>query len=153
MVNKPACLLCLFVSFFFLTRWGHFFSSKSYKKSSKKMLPFKVYFSGNNSGIFWPKCRLAVKQSTKDNWDFLMSKFWRLHWKLKRSVSAPKCQFSPAGQSLIQPFLEPFQRNLGRKSYIKRLFQPRVGPRGGYSRKFWIGVCREGSWTLTLFKD
>ena len=24
---------------------------------------------------------------------------------------------------------------------------------GGYSREFWIGVCREGSWTLTLFKD
>ena len=20
-------------------------------------------------------------------------------------------------------------------------------------REFWIGVCREGSWTLTLFKD
>ena len=27
--------------------------------------------------------------------------------------------------------------------------------RGGevYSREFWIGVCREGSSTLTLFKD
>ena len=25
--------------------------------------------------------------------------------------------------------------------------------RGGYSREFWIGVYREGSWTLTLFKD
>ena len=24
---------------------------------------------------------------------------------------------------------------------------------GGYSREFWIGVCREGSRTLTLFKD
>ena len=24
---------------------------------------------------------------------------------------------------------------------------------GGYCRIFWIGVCREGSWTLTLFKD
>ena len=23
----------------------------------------------------------------------------------------------------------------------------------GYSQKFWIGVCREGSWTVTLFKD
>ena len=22
-----------------------------------------------------------------------------------------------------------------------------------HSREFWIGVCREGSWTLTLFKD
>ena len=37
------------------------------------------------------------------------------HWKLKRSVSAPKCQFSPAGQSLIQPFLKPFEHNLGQK--------------------------------------
>ena len=26
-------------------------------------------------------------------------------------------------------------------------------PGGGYSREFWIGVCREGSWTLALFKD
>ena len=48
--------------------------------------------------------------------------------KIKRSVSAPKCQFSPAGQSLIQPFLEPFEHNLGKKSSIKRLFQPTVGP-------------------------
>ena len=24
---------------------------------------------------------------------------------------------------------------------------------GGYSRKFWLGVCREGSRTLILFKD
>ena len=52
----------------------------------------------------------------------------RVHCKLKRSVSAPKCQFSPAGQSLIQPFLEPFEHNLGQKSSIKRLFQPTVGP-------------------------
>ena len=22
-----------------------------------------------------------------------------------------------------------------------------------YSPEFWIGVCREASWTLTLFKD
>ena len=52
----------------------------------------------------------------------------KLHCKLKRSVSAPKCQFSPAGHSLIQPFLEPFEHNLGQKSSIKRLFQPTVGP-------------------------
>ena len=31
------------------------------------------------------------------------------------------------------------------------MFYSRGG--GGYSREFWIGVCREGSWTLTLFKD
>ena len=24
---------------------------------------------------------------------------------------------------------------------------------GGYSRKFWIGACRKGLWTVTLFKD
>ena len=51
-----------------------------------------------------------------------------VHCKLKRSVSASKCQFSPAGQSLVQPFLEPFEHNLGQKSSIKRLFQPTVGP-------------------------
>ena len=50
------------------------------------------------------------------------------HCKLKRSVSAPKCQFTPEGQSLIQPFLEPLEHNLGQKSSIKRLFQPTVGP-------------------------
>ena len=27
------------------------------------------------------------------------------------------------------------------------------GGGGANSREFWIGVCREGSWTLTLFKD
>ena len=26
-----------------------------------------------------------------------------------------------------------------------------ISARGRYSREFWIGVCREGSWTLTLF--
>ena len=51
-----------------------------------------------------------------------------MHWKLKRSVSAPKCQFSPAGQSQIQPVLEPLEHNLGQKCSIKRLFQPTVGP-------------------------
>ena len=51
-----------------------------------------------------------------------------LHWQLKRSVSVPKCQFSPAGQSLIPPFLEQFEHNLGQENYIKRLFQPTVAP-------------------------
>ena len=59
---------------------------------------------------------------------FNLSPRGKLHWKLERSVSAPKCQFSPAGQSLIQPFLEPFEHSLGQKSSIKRLFQPTVGP-------------------------
>ena len=43
----------------------------------------------------------------------------------KRSVSAlKKCQFSPAGQSLIQPLLEPFEHNL---NPIKSLLQPSLG--------------------------
>ena len=41
------------------------------------MFPFKIELSGNNSGIFWPKRLLAVKQSLKNNWDFIMSEFWR----------------------------------------------------------------------------
>ena len=51
-----------------------------------------------------------------------------MHGKLKRFVSAPKCQFSPAGQTQIQLFLEPLEHNLGQKCSIKRLFQPTVGP-------------------------
>ena len=39
------------------------------------------------------------------------------------------------------------------RTVVKRQFK-RYDPGGGrYSREFWIGVCREGSWTLTLFKD
>ena len=63
----------------------------------------------------------SPKKQYTDSWN------WELIWKLKRSVSAPKCQFSPAGQSLIQPFLEPFEHNLGKKSSIRRLFQPTGG--------------------------
>ena len=37
-----------------------------------------------------------------------------------------KICFSP--KVSIQPFLEPFEHNLGQKSSIKRLFQPTVGP-------------------------
>ena len=33
------------------------------------------------------------------------------------------------------------------------LIDPPRGGGGWYSGEFWIGVCREGSWTLTLFKD
>ena len=32
-------------------------------------------------------------------------------------------------------------------------FKPWGRGRGGYSREFWIAVCREGSRTLNLFKD
>ena len=45
--------------------------------------------------------------------------------------------------------------------YIKKVIQRtylisftvQSGGGGGYSREFWVGVCREGSLTLTLFKD
>ena len=33
------------------------------------------------------------------------------------------------------------------------LLQLHVLEGGGYSHKFWIGVCHEGSYTLTLLKD
>ena len=44
------------------------------------------------------------------------------------NIDTEKCQFSSAGQSLIQPFREPFEHNLSQNSSIKRLFQPTVGP-------------------------
>ena len=53
--------------------------------------------------------------------------------EIRNSVS--DCQFSPAGQSLIQPLLEPFEHNLGQHSPIKRLFHPTVGqprPQGAF---------------------
>ena len=59
--------------------------------------------------------------------------------KLKRSVSAPKCKFSPAGQSLIQPLLEPFEHNLGQNSSIKRLFQPTLVPISSRGSKSALG--------------
>ena len=34
-----------------------------------------------------------------------------------------------------------------------KLFRTKLCSRERYFREFWIGVCREGSWTLTLFKD
>ena len=49
------------------------------------------------------------------------------HWKLKRSVSAPKSEFSPACQSLIQSLLEPFEHNCSQSSPIESLFQPLLG--------------------------
>ena len=58
-----------------------------------------------------------------------------VHWKLKRSVPAPKW-FSPACQSLIQPLLEPFEQNLSQNSPIKRLFQP-LGPNQPYVIGKW----------------
>jgi len=40
------------VSFSFVARRDHFFSSKSLKKSSKKIFPFNFELSGNNSSFF-----------------------------------------------------------------------------------------------------
>ena len=65
-------------------------------------------------------------------------------WKLE----APKCQFSPAGQSLIQPLLEPFKHNLSQNSPIKMLFQPTVGPISALTSKSALS-----NWTvLALIK-
>ena len=105
---------------------------------------------------FWlsPHQRLVLLHSTwflvlillSPRWDLLQSlllPMWvNIHWKFERSVLAPKCQFSPAGQSLIQPFLEPFEHNLGQKSSIKRLFQPTVGPISalGPNQPYLIGL-------------
>ena len=36
------------------------FSSKSLKKSSKKIFPFNFELSGNNSSFFWPNCPLVL---------------------------------------------------------------------------------------------
>ena len=46
--------------------------------------------------------------------------------KLKSSCFSPKCQFSPSGQSLIQPFLEPFENNLGQKKLNQMAILARV---------------------------
>ena len=95
-------------------------------------LVFQTSFSGETSGSV-AKCRLfSQTKAPPERGTFGPQVYERVrisqHWKLKRSVSAPTCQFSTAGQSLIQPFLEPLEHNLGQKSSIKRLFQPTVGP-------------------------
>ena len=54
-----------------------------------------------------------------------------------------------------KPFLvvwKIFLSKMFAKSIIV-IFNVHPGGGGGFSREFWIGVCREGSWTLTLFKD
>ena len=61
---------------------------------------------------------------------------------------SPKCQFSPAGLSLIQPLLEPFEHNLSQSSPIKSLFQPTMGPISAPGCKSALG-----NWTvLALIK-
>ena len=57
-------------------------------------------------------------------WDRL----YFIHWKLKRSASAPTYQFNPAGLSLIQPLLEPYEHKVSQNSSIKGYSSPRWGP-------------------------
>ena len=40
--------------------------------------------------------------------------------KIEKICFSPKVSIQPFWPNLIQPFLEPFQRHLGQKSYIKR---------------------------------
>ena len=72
--------------------------------------------------------------NTSFNTDFLLVCFICLEkapsddtLKIKRSVSAPKCQFSPAGQSLIQPLLEPFEHNLWPKKVNQKAIPAHAG--------------------------
>ena len=97
-----------------------FFGTSSLQSGHPNRIVFlSVCMTGSSSVVFGSRGRLSqlilivLKRSTP---------------KIKKDVSAPKCQFSPAGQSLIQTFLEPFEHNLCQKSSIKRLFQPTVGP-------------------------
>ena len=48
--------------------------------------------------------------------------------KIKMICFSPKVSIQPCRSKSDQPFLEPFELNLGQKSSIKRLFQPTVGP-------------------------
>ena len=66
-------------------------------------------------------------------WYDWTNSFPRRALKIKRSVSAPKCQFSSAGQNLIQPLLEPVEHILSQNSPIKNLFQARISALGSKS--------------------
>ena len=78
------------------------------------------------------KCNFFSSLLLSSSMDFRQPRvswnFESTHWKSKRSASVLKCRFSSEAQSLIQPFLEPCEHNLGQKSSIKRLFQPTLGP-------------------------
>ena len=56
----------------------------------------------------------------------------------------PQSVNSALQQSLIQPFLEPFEHNLGQKSSIKRLFQPTLGSISALATKLALA-----NWTLS----
>ena len=92
------------------------------KSSTSELALKRIIWNGNFLRGTIPNAR---RESNEEIWPL---RGFLTHWKLERFVSALKCQFSPAGQNLIQPFLEPFEHNLGQKSSIKRLFQPTVGP-------------------------
>ena len=88
--------------------------------------------------------------NTSFNTDFLLVCFICLEkapsddtLKIKRSVSAPKCQFSPAGQSLIQPLLEPFEHNLWPKKLNQKAIPAHAGPISALGTKSALG-----NWTV-----
>ena len=65
---------------------------------------------------------------------------------IKKICLSRKCQFSPAGQRLIQALLELFEHNLSQNSAIKRQFQSTLGPISACGSKSGLG-----NWTvLTL---
>ena len=95
-------------------------------------------------GLFWKRfffskvwsvseISLGHKACSLVFWYDWTNSFPRRALKIQRSVSAPKCQFSPAGQNLIQPLLEPFEHNLNQNNPIKSLFQARISALGSRS--------------------
>ena len=48
--------------------------------------------------------------------------------KIKKVSFSPKVSIQPCRPKSVQPFLEPFEHNLGPKSSNKRLLQPTLGP-------------------------
>lgn len=74
-----------------------------------------------------------------------------LHWKLKRSLSAPKRQFSPVGQRLIQLLLEPFEHNLRQTISIKMRFQPTLTHPSCCIQTIQKNPCL-GEWPLTQWQ-
>jgi len=50
---------------------------------------------------------------------------------------------NPAGQSLIQPLLEPFEHHLSQNRPVKRLFQLKMGPISTLESKLALG-----NWTV-----
>ena len=94
--------------------WELFWSSND--ELSDKAIILDWFFSNTE----WHFCWISTQLYSMFNNDIPPEKLTRIshyvHWKLKRSVSAPKCQFSSSGHSLIQLLLEPFENNLSQNS-------------------------------------